>query len=96
MREEGIDLNGVNPQFLSAELAQQATLPVTMRCGDACPYVPGLKKLDWLCKISRVSLSNQFARLETRFASVSWRSRRKEIGSERVCGQDGINRLSEY
>jgi arsenate reductase len=47
MREEGIDLNGVKPQFLSAELAQQATLLVTMGCGDACPYVPGLKKLDW-------------------------------------------------
>jgi arsenate reductase len=47
MREEGIDLNGVKPQFLSVELAQQATLLVTMGCGDACPYVPGLKKLDW-------------------------------------------------
>ena len=47
MREEGIDLYGVKPQFLSTELAQQATLLVTMGCGDACPYVPGLKKLDW-------------------------------------------------
>jgi arsenate reductase len=47
MREEGIDSNGVKPQFLSAELAQQATLLVTMGCGDACSYVPGLKKLDW-------------------------------------------------
>ncbi len=47
MREEGIDLADVTPQFLSAELAQQATLLVTMGCGDACPYVPGLEKLDW-------------------------------------------------
>jgi len=47
MREEGIDLTGVEPQFLSAELAKQATLLVTMGCGDACPYVPGLQKLDW-------------------------------------------------
>jgi arsenate reductase (thioredoxin) len=47
MREEGIDLAGIKPQFLSAELAQQATLLITMGCGDACPYVPGLKKLDW-------------------------------------------------
>jgi arsenate reductase len=47
MREEGIDLIGVKPQFLSAELAQQVTLLVTMGCGDACPYVPGLQKLDW-------------------------------------------------
>jgi arsenate reductase len=26
---------------------QKATLLVTMGCGDACPYVPGLRKLDW-------------------------------------------------
>ena len=47
MREEGIDLNGVKPQFLSEQLAHQATLLVTMGCGDACPYIPGLQKLDW-------------------------------------------------
>ena len=47
MSEEGIDLSSAKPQFLSTELAQQATLLVTMGCGDACPYVPGLKKLDW-------------------------------------------------
>jgi arsenate reductase len=47
MREEGIDLTGVKPQFLSPELAQRATLLVTVGCGDACPYVPGVKKLDW-------------------------------------------------
>jgi arsenate reductase (thioredoxin) len=47
MKEEGIDLSNVEPKFLSPELAQKATLLVTMGCGDACPYVPGLKKLDW-------------------------------------------------
>jgi arsenate reductase len=47
MREEGVDLTGVKPQFLSEELARQATLLITMGCGDACPYVPGLKKIDW-------------------------------------------------
>jgi hypothetical protein len=59
-----------------------------------------------LCKIPRVSLSNQFARLETRFASASWPSRWKGIGSERVRRQhphlrkvEGHHtniRLSEY
>lgn len=47
MREEGIDLNGTKPQFLSEDVARQATLLVTMGCGDACPFVPGLKKIDW-------------------------------------------------
>lgn len=48
MKEEGIDLTNVKPQLLSNELAHKATLLVTMGCGDACPYVPGLKKLDWV------------------------------------------------
>ncbi len=47
MKEEGVDLTGVKPQFLSTELARKATLLVTMGCGDACPYIPGLQKLDW-------------------------------------------------
>jgi arsenate reductase len=47
MREEGMDLADIKPQFLSEELARQASLLVTMGCGDACPYVPGLQKLDW-------------------------------------------------
>lgn len=50
MREEGIDLAAVKPQFLSEDLARKATLLVTMGCGDACPYVPGLKKIDWPLK----------------------------------------------
>jgi len=47
MREEGIDLAGIKPQSLTEELARQGTLLVTMGCGEACPYVPGLRKLDW-------------------------------------------------
>ena len=47
MREDGIDLTDVKPHRLTEELARQATLLVTMGCGDACPFVPGLKKLDW-------------------------------------------------
>jgi arsenate reductase len=47
MNEEGIDLTGIKPQFLSKDLARQATLLVTMGCGDSWPFVPGLQKLDW-------------------------------------------------
>jgi len=47
MLEVGIDLSKVRPKLLTAEVAQRATLLVTMGCGDACPYVPGLQKLDW-------------------------------------------------
>jgi arsenate reductase len=47
MREVGIDLSKATPQFLSTELAQSATLLITMGCGETCPVVPGLRRLDW-------------------------------------------------
>jgi glycerol uptake facilitator-like aquaporin len=47
MREIGIDLSSSKPQRLTAALAQTASVLVTMGCGDACPFVPGLKTLDW-------------------------------------------------
>lgn len=47
MQEEGIDLSGVRPQKLTAELAAQAQLLITMGCGDECPYVPGVRRDDW-------------------------------------------------
>jgi arsenate reductase len=47
MRELGIDLAGRRPQRLSAELAARADVVVTMGCGDACPYIPGKRYIDW-------------------------------------------------
>ena len=47
MRELDIDLSDRRPQRLSRELAQQADVVVTMGCGDACPYIPGKRYLDW-------------------------------------------------
>ena len=47
MREIGIDLDEAVPQKLTEDLARQADLLVTMGCGDACPYVPGLRTEDW-------------------------------------------------
>jgi arsenate reductase len=47
MRELGIDLAGRRPQPLTHELAERADVVVTMGCGDACPYIPGKRYLDW-------------------------------------------------
>jgi arsenate reductase len=47
MREVGIDLSANRPRRLTDELARDASLLVTMGCGEACPYVPGLKREDW-------------------------------------------------
>lgn len=47
MHELGIDLSGQRPRLLTHELAEQADVVVTMGCGDACPYIPGKRYLDW-------------------------------------------------
>lgn len=47
MREVGVDVAGRRPQALTDELAQWADVVVTMGCGDACPYIPGKRYIDW-------------------------------------------------
>ena len=47
MDELGIDLSGVRPQRLTDALARRADVIVTMGCGDACPYIPGKRYVDW-------------------------------------------------
>lgn len=48
MLEAGIDLAGERPRLLDQPLAEKAGLLITMGCGDACPFVPGLQVLDWV------------------------------------------------
>ncbi len=47
MKQAKIDLSTVKPQLLTQELASGADLLITMGCGEACPYVQGLKREDW-------------------------------------------------
>ena len=47
MREVGVELAGVVPRKLTEALAREASLLVTLGCGEACPYVPGLERADW-------------------------------------------------
>jgi protein-tyrosine-phosphatase len=47
MRELDIDLSDVRPQRLTSALAEEADVVVTMGCGDACPYLPGKRYVDW-------------------------------------------------
>jgi arsenate reductase len=47
MREVGIDLGAARPRLLTPTLAADAGLLVTMGCGEACPFVPGLEREDW-------------------------------------------------
>jgi arsenate reductase len=47
MREVRADLSDVRPQKLTAELARESSLLITMGCGESCPVVPGLEREDW-------------------------------------------------
>ena len=47
MAELGIDLGGRQPHLLTREDAEWADVVVTMGCGDECPYVPGVRYVDW-------------------------------------------------
>jgi arsenate reductase len=47
MGEIGIDLSDRRPVLLTRELAERADVVVTMGCGDACPYIPGKRYVDW-------------------------------------------------
>jgi arsenate reductase len=47
MREVGVDLADVRPVRLTRALAEHADVVVTMGCGDACPYIPGKRYVDW-------------------------------------------------
>ncbi len=47
MRELDIDLAGRRPRLLTSDLGESADVVVTMGCGDACPYIPGKRYIDW-------------------------------------------------
>jgi protein-tyrosine-phosphatase len=47
MEELGIDLGDRRPRRLETKDAEWADVVVTMGCGDECPYVPGVRYVDW-------------------------------------------------
>jgi len=47
MAEVGLDISDERPRAITDEVAQRADVIVTMGCGDACPYYPGVRYDDW-------------------------------------------------
>ena len=47
MAELGIDISAETPQRWTDDEAESADVIVTMGCGDACPFYPGIHYLDW-------------------------------------------------
>jgi protein-tyrosine-phosphatase len=47
MAEVGIDISKELPKLLTDDAVREADAIVTMGCGDACPFYPGKRYLDW-------------------------------------------------
>lgn len=47
MRDVGIDLSGVTPALLTDAVAAGVQVLVTMGCGETCPFVPGVERIEW-------------------------------------------------
>jgi arsenate reductase len=80
MDEVGIDLSRATPTLLTRDLAAAAALLVTMGCGEACPVVPGLRRMDWplddpkgkpIAEVRRIRQEIR-GRVEALIASEGW------------------------
>jgi len=47
MAEVGIDIAGHHPQRWNEAMLEDIDVVITMGCGDECPYVPGVRYIDW-------------------------------------------------
>ena len=47
MLEENIDISKNVPKILTTEAVQDSDYVITMGCGDACPWMPAKKFVDW-------------------------------------------------
>jgi arsenate reductase len=47
MKEIGIDISQEVPKVLTTEAVIESDVVITMGCGDACPFFPGKRYLDW-------------------------------------------------
>ena len=48
LKEVGIDISNEHPKVLTTSAVEQSDVVITMGCGDACPFFPGKRYLDWV------------------------------------------------
>ena len=48
LKEVGIDISNEIPKVLTTSAVEQSDVVITMGCGDACPFFPGKRYLDWV------------------------------------------------
>lgn len=47
MQEDGINISDQKPKLLTNDAVKASDVVITMGCGDACPFFPGKRYLDW-------------------------------------------------
>jgi len=47
LQEIGIDISYEQPKVLTTSAVEESDVVITMGCGDACPFFPGKRYLDW-------------------------------------------------
>jgi len=47
MAELGIDITAQVPKVVTPDAVEASDVVITMGCGDACPYFPGVSYRDW-------------------------------------------------
>lgn len=47
LEELGLDTSGEHPKELTRETIAASDMAITLGCGEECPYVPGVKYVDW-------------------------------------------------
>jgi protein-tyrosine-phosphatase len=47
LEELGLDTSRERPTLLTRDTVAASTLAITLGCGEQCPYVPGVRYVDW-------------------------------------------------
>jgi hypothetical protein len=86
MLEEGIDISQEVPKILTTEAVESSDVVITMGCGDACPFYPGIwignsmipqdkVSMRFALFVIRSSRSSRNSSKLSRIANYGWRSR---------------------
>jgi arsenate reductase len=47
LEELGLDTSKEHPTLLTRDTIAASTMAITLGCGEECPYVPGVRYVDW-------------------------------------------------
>ncbi|MGH3997172.1 MAG: low molecular weight phosphatase family protein [Pseudonocardiaceae bacterium] len=47
LQQLGLDTSKEHPKVLTHETVASSDMAITLGCGEECPYVPGVKYVDW-------------------------------------------------